>query len=135
MRIRLASPNDRGAITRIASQVGFYNFQIVYIALLSAGLAYVAVDAANRILGYITYLPIPFSDSVICLQIGIHPAAQRQGLGGKLMDHLKTVARACYGSTRIWIYTLSDAALRWYCDKRGWEHVTTIGAMHFARTP
>lgn len=35
MRIRLAKPEDREAITQIASQVGFYNFQIVYVALLT----------------------------------------------------------------------------------------------------
>lgn len=53
---------------------------------LGDGVAFVAVDAGGRVLGYGGMLPS--GDEGEILDLAVHPDARRQGLGGALLDAL-----------------------------------------------
>jgi GNAT superfamily N-acetyltransferase len=112
-------PGDVAAVTELASATGFFAAAEVAIAGelvearlaqgLASGYRFVFAERAGRLEGYCCYGPVPLTQSSFDLYwIVVHPAAQRTGLGRRLLSTAETTALGL-GGTAMYVDTSSRA--------------------------
>jgi ribosomal protein S18 acetylase RimI-like enzyme len=120
--LREASPGDREAIERVVEMAyGLYVERIGrrpapmdadYAGLIEAGRVTVA-DRGGDVVGAIVL--VPMADHLLVENVAVDPAAQRAGLGRRLMAHAEDEARAL-GLPELRLYTNEHMVenIAWY---------------------
>jgi ribosomal protein S18 acetylase RimI-like enzyme len=120
MRLRdIPTDADRRAVRELAASTGFFSDGEIAVAVelvearLSQGLAsgyrFIFAERGGVLDGYVCFGPIPLTRSSYDLYwIAVRPAAQRTGLGRRLMD-LAEAATSELGGTAMYVETSTRA--------------------------
>jgi GNAT superfamily N-acetyltransferase len=111
------SAGDCAAVRALTSATGFFSDEEVTVAVelvearlaqgLASGYRFLFADGDDGLDGYVCYGPIALTQSSFDLYwIAVRPAAQRTGLGRRLMQAAEAEARAL-GATAMYVETSS----------------------------
>jgi GNAT superfamily N-acetyltransferase len=140
MRLREAlREGDVEAIGALVRRAGVFSAAEIEIALevaaagLSGGPAsgyhFALCDGPSGLAGYTAFGPIPATAASCDLYwIAVDPAAQRHGLGSRLLAASEARA-AVLGCRRVWVDTSGRAhyaPARAFYERRGYRHVATL---------
>jgi ribosomal protein S18 acetylase RimI-like enzyme len=138
--LRLATADDRDAVVRLAEAAyGVYVERIGkrpapmdadYAGLIDAGLVTVA-ERDGALAGILVLVPMP--DHLLVENVAVDPAAQRTGVGRRLMAHAEDEARA-RGLPELRLYTNEKMVenLSWY-PRLGYRETERRAESGFAR--
>jgi ribosomal protein S18 acetylase RimI-like enzyme len=138
--LRQAAPGDREAVERLVEAAyGMYVERIGkrpapmdadYAALIDAGLVTVA-ESEGQVVGILVL--VPMEDHLLVENVAVDPAAQRTGLGRRLMARAEDQARA-RGLSQLRLYTNEKMVenLAWY-PRLGYHETERRAESGFAR--
>src|SRR5689334_9143263 len=138
--LRQAAPGDREAVERLVEAAyGLYVERIGkrpapmdadYAARIDAGLVTIA-ESKGQLVGILVL--VPMEDHLLVENVAVDPAAQRTGLGRRLMVRAEEEARA-RGLTRLRLYTNEKMVenLAWY-PRLGYRETERRAESGFAR--
>jgi ribosomal protein S18 acetylase RimI-like enzyme len=109
------TPDDPRAVRDLTASTGFFSDEEIAVAVelvearfaqgLASGYRFIFAEQAGRLDGYVCFGPIPLTRSSFDLYwIAVRPAAQRAGLGRRLMG-LAEAAAAALGGTAMYVET------------------------------
>ncbi|MGE0120990.1 MAG: GNAT family N-acetyltransferase [Dongiaceae bacterium] len=123
------TPNDPCAVRDLTASTGFFSDEEIAVAVelvearlaqgLASGYRFILAERGDRLEGYVCFGPIPLTRSSFDLYwIAVRPAAQRAGLGRRLMA-LAEAAAVALGGTAMYVETSTRPQYRptraFYC--------------------
>ena len=79
------------------------------------------ITIKEKIVGFISYMAIPFTSNLFCLQVCVAQGNRGKGIGVKLLTHLKAVGAKLHQARHVWCHTLKPKALIWFKNKMKWK--------------
>lgn len=117
--LRPAKESDISALQSIGNTVGLFNYGFLYRKFVRKNLVFV-MELENQIAGYVIAFPL-FLGQGFCLQVGVSPEHQGQGIGTALMSLIEKHMRESHQIHRLFAHTIKDRSLVYFAKKLNYQ--------------